>query len=196
MHSQHTWISCSRKCISDTIMSVILTLRLFDLSTVRYLRGLSRSRVTSSTRLSVRSPRYTECRISPELVHSVNFTSATCDGLTQLASSFTLDLKGDFAISTSGACRAAPQGFITEPRADMADVPPASLLAQCQDQRSKKRLCPPGVVNPAMTTSWRFGGFSIDAPREAGCFAIAEEIFRLLDALRDSKPSWPGASAT
>jgi hypothetical protein len=49
-----------------------------------YLRGFSRSRVTSSARLSVRSPRYTGWRISPELVHSVNFTSATSDGLTQV----------------------------------------------------------------------------------------------------------------
>jgi phosphoglycolate phosphatase-like HAD superfamily hydrolase len=39
------------------------------------------------------------------------------------------------------------------------------------------------------------GGFSIDALRGAGCFAIADEISRLLDVLRDSKPSWPGAAA-
>ena len=35
------------------------------------------------------------------------------------------------------------------------------------------------------------GGFSIDSLRGAGCFAIAEEISRLLDALRDSNPAGP-----
>jgi phosphoglycolate phosphatase-like HAD superfamily hydrolase len=33
-------------------------------------------------------------------------------------------------------------------------------------------------------------GFSIDSLRGAGCFAIADEISGLLEALRDAKPSW------
>ena len=37
------------------------------------------------------------------------------------------------------------------------------------------------------------GGFSIDSLREAGCFAVADEISRLLGALRHSQPLWPGA---
>ena len=37
------------------------------------------------------------------------------------------------------------------------------------------------------------GGFSIDALREAGCFAIADEISRLLQTLRELQPSWPRA---
>jgi hypothetical protein len=50
-----------------------------------YLRTcFSRSRTTSLARLSARRPRYTGCRISPAMVHSVNFTSATKDGLTQV----------------------------------------------------------------------------------------------------------------
>ena len=35
------------------------------------------------------------------------------------------------------------------------------------------------------------GGFSINSLRGAGCFAIADEISRLLDALRDSNPAGP-----
>ena len=32
------------------------------------------------------------------------------------------------------------------------------------------------------------GGFSINSLRGAGCFAIADEISRLLETLRDAKP--------
>jgi HAD superfamily hydrolase (TIGR01549 family) len=37
------------------------------------------------------------------------------------------------------------------------------------------------------------GGFSIDALRGAGCFAIADEVSRLLVSLEDAKPSRAGA---
>jgi HAD superfamily hydrolase (TIGR01549 family) len=39
------------------------------------------------------------------------------------------------------------------------------------------------------------GGFSADSLRSAGCFAVADEISRLLDALRDSRPSSPATGA-
>ena len=42
------------------------------------------SRTTSSAFLSVRSPRNTGCRISPSLVHSVNFTWPTSLGISQV----------------------------------------------------------------------------------------------------------------
>ena len=65
-----------------------------------FLRDRSRSRTTSSARLSPLRPRYTGCRISPALVHSVNLTSATNDGLTQVVtpSSFTFEANGDLAV--------------------------------------------------------------------------------------------------
>src|SRR4029077_11200792 len=40
--------------------------------------------MTSSARLSVRSPRKTGCRISASLVHSVNFTSPTSFGISHV----------------------------------------------------------------------------------------------------------------
>jgi len=43
------------------------------------------SRMTSSAFLSVRSPRKAGCRISPSVVHSVNFTSPTSLGLSHCA---------------------------------------------------------------------------------------------------------------
>jgi phosphoglycolate phosphatase-like HAD superfamily hydrolase len=39
------------------------------------------------------------------------------------------------------------------------------------------------------------GGFSADSLRSAGCFAVADEISRLLDALRDFKPLSPAPAA-
>ena len=49
------------------------------------------SRITSNTFLSLRSRRKAGCRISPSLVHSVNFTSPTSLGISQVVafSSFT-----------------------------------------------------------------------------------------------------------
>jgi hypothetical protein len=44
------------------------------------------SRITSSAFLLVRSPRKAGCRISPSLVHSVNFTSATSFGISHVVS--------------------------------------------------------------------------------------------------------------
>jgi len=54
------------------------------------------SRITSNTFLSLRSPRKAGCRISPSLVHSVNFTSPTSLGISQVVafSSFTFWSKG------------------------------------------------------------------------------------------------------
>src|SRR6516225_3087791 len=54
------------------------------------------SRITSNTFLSPRSPRKAGCRISPSLVHSVNFTSPTSLGISQVVafSSFTFWSKG------------------------------------------------------------------------------------------------------
>jgi len=48
------------------------------------LKGLGFSRITSVAGLSVRKPKNTGWRISHAAVHSVNFTSATSFGLTQL----------------------------------------------------------------------------------------------------------------
>ena len=44
------------------------------------------------------------------------------------------------------------------------------------------RQVPPGPGVPS-------GGFTEDALRGAGCFAVAGEISRLLGALEDTKPS-------
>src|SRR5437588_9111357 len=58
------------------------------------------SRMTSSAFLSVRSPRKAGCRISPSLVHSVNFTSPTSLGISHLVafSSFTFWSKGFLSV--------------------------------------------------------------------------------------------------
>jgi hypothetical protein len=64
------------------------------------LRRCSFSGTISMGFLSSRKPRNAGCRISPPLVHSVNFTSATSLGFTQVVvgSSFTRCLKGDEAV--------------------------------------------------------------------------------------------------
>ena len=64
-------------------------LRMRELQTTdggRFFRTCSHacSRMTSSAFLSMRSPRKAGCRISPSLVHSVNFTSLTSFGISQV----------------------------------------------------------------------------------------------------------------
>ena len=68
------------------------------------------SRMTSRALLSVRSPRKAGCRISPSLVHSVNFTSPTSFGISHVVafSSFTFWSKGFLSRGNHYGCNAIP----------------------------------------------------------------------------------------
>src|SRR5262245_28338870 len=119
-------------------------------------KGLGLSRVTSLAFLSVLRPRNTGCRISPAAVHSVNFTSATSFGFTQVVAAslgtlaaigFVLVIKGtifrwsDCSVSASKPVPARPAYF---------QLLPSRTASTSAPKYFRERR---GAVKPTITTS-------------------------------------------
>jgi hypothetical protein len=109
------------------------------------------SRMVSSARLSVPSPRKTGCRISDLLVHSVNFTSPTSFGISHVVafSEFTFWSKGFLSVRRAAWFHSVLQELKAQTplRVECAEFAIYDARALDLVKRRQKQLIPFGDIN-------------------------------------------------